>query len=994
MSSPAILSNVLSTLPPRPPTPPRETHHEVSAPFKHRFDPIEARTSVHTPPGLQSPSSTIATNSTSRRIRKKVGFSAQAEYQEPPVYREGNALKQHPTPVSLPRSASKPVKSILKVTHHVPNIFDPATGAASDDPSNPNGNLAAMLESTIHALAGNDRSIKIDAYIILPQALRASSNLPDRVALQEKMGLFMQFMQRDIASKPSEGAHDPQMVIYALNLLITFLNFPAIATTITSDFGIFIVDHCIRTFEDPAASKDITRRLMQVLSLQNFPSRVMTSDRVGRLVAALHNIDHLRGKSIVHYRVLVYKKLVKQSRQLMIVHSDWLWDLFTDMLSTTTVKETRSSAISLGLELAFSVGHEKHLSRKIMEVLNSNNDGQRYIQYCEERLRSMIKDKQESCLVPDIWSVVLLLLHLPFDKWDYSKEWLQVIQSCFNSADFATKIAANRAWNRLVYLMSLDGLQFSKHLSTLTTPLLGQLKRKGPGKTTEDLRMAVLGGVCNLLYYTFKPNADPSLMDRYWDRSVKPIIAILLDPASDAAHENLQQASSILGGLFNCTTPRRWREDRIVDLAYTKPEELPSVDAKWIRLNTARVFAAVENILEKDFCSLSKLESATSKLWQALVATVAAAAAKEIKVSPDTAAFVAEALNALQNVWNRGFVSKSDTASTEFLAAARMYLQTMTTSLGLLPFTDKQKRNPKSPVFSLFSVLSSLPSGVPDDQDYADFLSDVFSPFFASKGDKAKIDLAQDLLATIPLETPRPFGTWLLVANKISSWLEPGHHSHQSSGSGSDAPIGSEYRDIVKVLERGIKSTPNLPWKPWESLFYALFERVREETGDAGVAIVVVEPLAKVLVDQLSPPGTERSPMPNGIKCVTELISVATQPRDKQAVDAARRRLWGTVLAGSRSSTFDTFEMLYRAVNEALGTKYKEFDSADTDSVVHLLKEIAGFFDRCNRQLFPRAMLALQDGFSPWIQDSNRLLGSQSSAVLAAVSEHNPYAPS
>ncbi|KAK4227237.1 putative telomere length regulator protein rif1 [Podospora fimiseda] len=984
MSSPATVSNVLSTLPPRPPTPPRETHHEVQAPFKHTLDPNDSRTSVHTPPGLQSPSSSITTNSTSRRIRKKVGFSAKAEYQEAPVYREGSALKQHPTPVSLPRSASKPIKSILKVTNHVPNLFNSTNGIASHDSSNPNGNLTTMLESTIYALAGTDRWSKIDAYVILPQALRASSNLPDRVALQEKMGLFMQFMQRDIVSKTPDGAPDSQMVVYALNLLITFLGFPAIASTMTNEFGIFIVDHCIRTFEDASASKDITRRLMQVLSLQNFSSRVMSSDRVGRLVTALHNIDHLKGKSIVHYRVLVYKKLVKQSRQLMIVHSDWLSDLFTDMLSTTTVKDTRLSAISLGLEMAFSGGHEKHLSRKVMELLNSDSQGQRYIQYCEERLKAMVKDKQESVVVPEIWSVVLLLLRLPFDKWDYSTPWLHLIQSCFNSGDFATKIAANRAWNRLVYLMALDDFQFQKHISTLTTPLLGQLKRKGPGKTTEELRHAVLGGICNLFYYTFKPNANPTLMDRYWDRSVKPVIATLLDPASEVAQDNLQQASAILGGLLNCTTPRRWREDRIVDSTHIKPEELPLIDAKWIRRNTTRVFGAVEDILAKDFCALASLDSATRKLWQALVATVAAAAAKEIKVSQDTANFVVEALNVLQNIWTRGYESTSQTSSTEFLAATKAYLQTMTNALGVLPFTDKPKRNPKSPLFSLFSTLSSLPPGLPDDQDFADFLSDVFAPFFASKGEKSKMELAQELLATTPLETPRPFGTWLLVANKISTWLEPGHSSHQSSGSGSDAPVGHNYRDIVKVLERGIKSTPNLPWKPWETLFYALFERVREETGDAGVAILVIEPLSKVLVDQLALPGAERAPMPNSVRCVTELVSVATQPRDKHAVDAARRRLWGTALAGSRSSSFDTFEMLYKAVNEALESQYNEFNPNDTDPVIHLLKEVIGFFERCNRQLFLRSLVALQGGFLPWIQDSNRLLGSQSSAVLAA----------
>jgi hypothetical protein len=846
-----------------------------------------------------------------------------------------------------------------------------------------------MLESTLQQLAGGDRDSKLDAYLMLTRAWKTSNNLPDRVALQEKMTLFTQFMQRDIVAKTPEGTLDTSLVNHALNLLNTFLHFPAIASTISSDFGVFLVDHCIRSFEDPSTPKDTARRLMQAISLQNFSSKVMTSDRVGRLVSSLHNIEErLKGKSIVLSRVLIYRKLVQQSRQLMILHSDWLLDMFTDMLSN--VRDIRSAAISLGLEAAFSIGHEKQLSRKVMEVFNLSYEDRRYIQYYEEKLMAMTKDKYESAVVPEIWSVVILLLRVRLDKWEYAVPWLHVIQNCFNSTDFPTKIAANHAWGRLAYLMHLEERASPKNLATLTAPLTAQLRRKGSGRTSEELRQVVLGAICNLFYYAFKPNTSSTLLDGYWDASVRPVLDKLLDPAAEAADDNLRQASAILGGLFDCITPRRWRVDHIVETSIVRPDELPAIDSKWIRQNTKRVFEAVEPILEQDFLALAKTGSALNYLWQNLVTAVASAAAKEIKVSRDTALFVTGALSVLQNLWNRGLTDMADAEDkvVNFLLSVRAYLEIMISSLGLLPFTEKSGKpqaSAKAPLYALFSMLSTLPPGVSDDKDFAEFFGSVFAPFFASKGDKARMDLAQDLLSAIPMDTPRPYGPWLLVAENIMGWLEPGYHSHQSAISAGETPVGHDYRDIVKVLERGIRSTPNLPPNHWESLFHACFQRVREETGDAGVAVVVIEPLAKVLVEQFTVHGLVDYPL-GCVRYVTELVSVATQPRDKQAVDAARKRLWGTALAGSRSSSFDTFDNLYRVVSEVLGYLYSHFNPADTDSTVQLFEELGGFFDRCNRHLFLKAMGSLQDGCLPWFEDRNRLLGSQNNSVFAAVS--------
>ena len=170
------------------------------------------------------------------------------------MFLDGEGTRQHPTPLSLPRSASKPVKSILKVTTPVSNLLD-STTKGDCNPSDPQVNLAAMLESTLQQLAGGDRDSKLDAYLMLTRAWKASNNLPDRVALQDKMSLFTQFMQRDIVAKTPEGNLDTSLVNPSLNLLNTFLPFPAIASTISNDFGVFIIDHCIRSFEDASTPR-------------------------------------------------------------------------------------------------------------------------------------------------------------------------------------------------------------------------------------------------------------------------------------------------------------------------------------------------------------------------------------------------------------------------------------------------------------------------------------------------------------------------------------------------------------------------------------------------------------------------------------------------------------------------------------------------------------------------------------------------------------------
>ncbi|KAI0880061.1 uncharacterized protein GGS22DRAFT_198383 [Annulohypoxylon maeteangense] len=1024
VSQVASVPRSLESLPTRPPTPPREKKQDVPSSSKQILSsqPIDTRLNLHTPPNYTSDIADPS-NVSSRRSRKKVGFLSQAEYREAPTYAGKENVRKQATPASALSSVNsvKPVKSILKQTSS-PILRNSLELLASGDEGIGQINIVTMLDSTIKQLAGADRDSKIDAYTMLARALKASNNLPDRIALHDKMSLFMQFIQRDVTTKDSSGTIDSSMVNHALTLLCTFFHFPAIASTLSSDFGIFIIDHCIKSFDDPLIPKDVIRHLMQVVACQDFSGKVMTADRVGRLITTLHKIEeHIKGKSIIMSRILIYRRLVKQAKSQMATHSDWLLDLFTDMLSS--LKEIRLSAIALGLEASFAVGKEKQLSRRVMEILQLQVEETRYIEYYMERLMSMTKDKTESASVPQVWSVIILLLRCPVDRWEFFTPFLEIIQRCFNSGDYHTKLEANYAWNRLVYCLHFNESSFSKTIGTICQPFLSQLRRKGGNKQADEIRKVVVAGVCNLYYYAFGPNSSATRIESYWNICVQPLILQLtplkvdgksVDKTAPIPPENLTQSILMLTSLFNSSTARLWKEDRVAENTLIRPDELPALDPKWVRRNAKRVFDIVEPILKSTFLELANPESPSCRLWRALVGAVATAASKEVKVSSETATFMAQSFNTLVSIWSNG-LGQPDVepdSQQKFLDATQTYISTMAESLGVLPFTEKllslqNSQNEKSfklvatpsnrsgksqglvrtPLHHLFSMLSTLPPGVPDNDGLLNLIRVVFDPFILSRpSSNGKVDLARELMQTLPGDVSCSYGSWVFISDILSLSLESSQSSYQTNTSSSQpTTIGHEYREIVKHLERGIKSTPNLPWEQWHSLFQLLVTRVTYEAGEAGCAIMIVEPFAKSLWEFTS--SCEDAMPYNLFKTSIELVAAARQPRDRQALDAARRRLWGTSIAGSRSASFDPFDNFYRLTNHLLRIAYLHFVQYDENEIIApLLTEITSFLARCNPSLVLKSLLQLQDGISFWVQDADTKYSSrQSSKVSEAV---------
>jgi hypothetical protein len=654
------------------------------------------------------------------------------------------------------------------------------------------------------------------------------------------------------------------------------------------------------------------------------------------------------------------------------------------------------------MEAGYALRPGNQSVRKVTEILQSTDGDseQTYIDFYIQKLSEMVKDKQRSSIVPQIWSVVTLFLRCPLDRWEYYAPWFSLIQAAFNTSDSSTKQEANYAWNRYVYLSLADGKAPPKVFNALCQPFLSQLRRKLSIKQPEEstkMRRTVISGACNLLYYAFRPGHDRSpLPEVIWDATVQPLVSQLvgLDGTREPQSDDVMQASRILVGLLDVATPVVWREDRIMDLPPVRPDELPSIESKWIRKNSERIFKAVGPIIEMKFLDLANKESLAYRLWQALLGSVAAASAKDIKVSEDTLKFLASSFSLLSLVWSKGCQGDEAILTQKFFPSVRNFVKVLFDALGMLPFTEKklsmtvanvfvpvatpsqrlnQPEKPqgvvRNPLQHLFSILCTMPPGAADDEHFADFFQSVFDIFLIGKNAKSRLGVCRELSLLLPQNTLSPYAVWILEASAVRLALET---PEDLSAPRIGKLPGPEFREVVSLLERGLVSHPNLPFSHWHALFEYFSGRVAREFGDAGRAIVIVEPLAKLMLSNISFDSAKLCT--KSVKTTQSLFETARLPRDRQALDAAQRKIWGSPYAATKAGSSDPFDNLYRLGNLILSSCYENLRVTQTTDIASLLSVIATFLVA----LFPQTELntvhKLQEGLSLWFQDEKAQL--------------------
>ena len=1003
----------VSTLPPllpaaRPPTPPRESNHgeTKSSNLIGRFFQKESssrRSSTNsnfTPESsAESPSQPAGVSS-----RKKVGFADWTEYSEPPeVSFDGKGQITHAVQRLPPSAERKPSKSILKPSNgsHEED-YSSVGGSTKLLPPHHHATFATMLESIVQQLAGKDRSSKQDAYLMLSGSLKASDNIPDMKALKEKMPLLCQFIWRDLSEKLENGNTDSTLVTKALVLLSSFLQKPAVAETFPTEFPMHIVDHAIKVLEDGTASKDILKHLMFVLAQQNFSPKIMNQERTGRLIFALHQIEsHVKGKSIIMGRLEIYRTLLRQSKPHMLSNTTWVPDLFTDMMSS--IREIRTSAITFGLESSFVLGRERNASRAVSNLFEGETtdekDGPKFADFYASKLRDVVKNKEDnSSTVPQIFSVLVLFLrHKPqlLEQWAYLNLFLGVLQHCFNSSDSATKMEANYAWNRLIYAILPNDKTPPNVRGILSRPLIAQLKRSS--------RKATMSSVCNLLYYALRPNSPPAQLDMYWDEYVVSIVGQCLvagmrsDP--DLVAKDATDACNILHGLFNPTTIPPWTETRAMENFQqnnVEPKALPALDSKWLRKSYSRVFPVLGPLLEKLYWDLGE-DSDVARLWEAYVASIASPMRQEVKVSIDTMGCVASLFSLLHKIWNLGPKNVGSLnpckepalpqSTSAFLRSFERLVSTAISGLGLLAFTEKllcitqdtfiaivtPSQHPKKPrgitkppIQHLILLLVKLSPNLEYDLRFSQMVRNILHPFFESRTSrKSRLDLVRDLLPLLPAEGTVPCRlVWQILAEFAAIAVDT--RDEKDVNRGSEQPLGVEYREVVSILEVGIGISPNQPLSRWNALLGALATSATLDAGDAGRAIAVIEPLAKSFL----PTPTTTVAARTGLAYLHSLVGqVVPYPRDRQALDAARRRLWGTDNAGSKGSSFDPYVHLYEYIQNCLVAGYDSLSKQNHHDYAVMISSVTTLLDRCPTQLSLIVLIKIQKGISCWIVD-------------------------
>jgi hypothetical protein len=1008
--SPGI--RLLENLPQRPPTPPRESDHSrVQAEGSVLRRVLSDTLGVQTPPNNSPEPLNRSSNGTSDKSRKRVEWSAWTEYKEPPIR---DSLLQDGLRPLPPSGELKPAKSILKPYNGI-NPADRRSGIGKLAAPHTYPNFATMLESIVKQLAGEDRSSRIDAYLTLSGVLKASDDVPDPRALKEKMSLLTQFIQRDMSAKTASGTLDTVIINNALILLAFFVWNPPIADCLSNDFCAYVVEHSISALKEPLVSKDIVKHLLFILGRQNFSLKIMNAERVRRLIEALVDIEeHVKGRSIVLGRVAIYRKLLRQARTSMLASVLWVENLFTDMTSNS--REVRAPAVTFGFEAALLLGTEKQVSRAVMDLFRRDVGETKYAHTYSKRLGLMVQNKQDGDLVPQIWSIVVLFLRYrthQLEHWEFMMPWMHVIEKCFNSSDHDIKMQANLAWNRLVFAIQLDEGTVPTMLKFLGKVLDLQLKRKLVGRHAKEARQITIGSVCNLFYYALNPNATSNQLDLYWDEYVVQLIGKTLvardQVNSDTEEEDLVHTCDIVSALLDIS-PKAWINNRATENGIVKADELPSIDPKWIRKNAQRVFKVLGPLIQKCFKDLNKWESSIELVWSRFVVSVGAAGAKEVKVSNDTMSSVACVFTLLYKLWETGPRDLPGDESGSYQSFQKVFtlLVTMTTtSLGVLPFSErllamgpqenfavvatpshhphKPRGEIKCPLHHLFVLLARPAPAIRCDESYLEMVKTILEPFFEDrKTRRSRVELAKDLSQLLPLSASDSRASpvlWRVLARfaMMAFDLKPASGTNSSSNNGSlDQLLGSEYRNLVKILEHGIFLSAEEPLPDWKELFTATIAQVTTDAGQGGRAISIVEPLSRMLEDRV--PQTQQKP---SLAYCTILVSNALYPVDKQALEASRRRLWATSNASTKSASFDPYSHFYVYVRFCLQLSYNSLTVDDSVDASELLSSVSNLVNGCPTILVTGLLVGIQDGLAPWILDEAAKFGGRKLSMLA-----------
>ncbi|PWY86056.1 hypothetical protein BO70DRAFT_378728 [Aspergillus heteromorphus CBS 117.55] len=970
---------VLGPLSARPPTPPRTSR------ILEKERPEDSPVVVHTP--RDSPFSVNgSTGAPSSRQSKRVNFSPWTKYIKPPSFANSAAKSKLDLKSLPPSNECKPAKSILKPTAPYAPVDAPSTGPHTPD------SFAMLLESILQQLAGEAISSRLDAYMQFFGALRAYEDLPGEQEIVARLGLITQFIHRDVSGDLTTGGPlHTNLVIQALKLAVALVWHNEVAVRLPDDFKIFLVDHSINCLQDAKMPKSVVTHYLSVLSTQNFHSKIMTNARVLRILTVLHELtNRVTGSAIVSQRLSIYSRVLSQSKSVFVSNAMlWMDHLITGLLHH--VKDIRIKAISVGFQTSITCGPNPTLSKSVREIFGRPLDGGRKLvtEICE-RMTRMMANTDCGIHVPQIWSVIILLLrNKKFDigQWEHFKEWVLVLQRCFNCSDSSIKAQAIVGWNRFVLVIGPSDTTSPSLLRMLSKPIISQFDRKKQDKQPSQLALC---SYYNLLYYAFRPSASFQHLDVVWEEYIaspaSSIFSLVPNLSDRLAH--------VLSNMLWTPQARIWVENKVNESNKLDPEELPSIDSKWIRSRITSVLGVFEEIFKSSVWAPDIEQSHIAAAWLSLSRALSYASSKEITPTPESMQAVAHVLGLLQRLWNAGPSSLNAAVENDSLAVFherfRFLSTTVIYSLGSARFTEKlllktadetfqaattpTHRHPRanttldSPILHFLRFISEPSSSGPT-PSYLRLVNGVLE---ATCNDKLSRSSRLELLRQCSEAQPYDMASHIDNGSLAEAvWTSTAQLSAASLASfpmetarERDGSVSRDYENIVKILSAGLKFAD--VFQVWSQLVDSLIRVVRTEKSDQAIAAMAVEPLAEAIITHGA-----RNTCPPSASLLKHSLSISYCHESG--------------LGNSQELFFP--QKLVALVNKTLLGSYESFDPLETSGIADFIECLTSLLGSGVTTFRTTVLAHIQQPLTSYLRDGARKLNVESgveSRILTA----------
>jgi hypothetical protein len=419
-------------------------------------------------------------------------------------------------------------------------------------------------------------------------------------------------------------------------------------------------------------------------------------------------------------------------------------------------------------------------------------------------------------------------------------------------------------------------------------------------------------------------------------------------------------------------------------------EELPALDAKWVRKSLSTILKFVETLLDAAPWSVEEgRDEPVKMMWLSLLQSLKAASAQEVTASSESKDAMAHIVNLLRRVWDTHTAQLALSQETEDTWADKFcfLLETTVEWLGPLQFSDKcltrngldefeaaastpsnrsrQSGVRTSPMLYFVDLLVNQSEGKLSDHVRLRALELLLQPCFGSQNTRlGRLGLLRDCASAVgPSTTIVATSFWVQTAGLVKVCID-----HRSSDpNDTSRQLGKEYEAVVDILRLGF---PCLVAQSCSlDVLSSVVETVRTEAGESAVVLAVVEKVSECILKQSS---SEQQTI--SLSWLSILLRNLPEKINKRTLDQGRQKLWPSSSAPGRSPDFDPYNHLYNVVISAGSAAYVELNARRGDVLGEFIAALTSSIETCPISLLAVYLRKVQATIRLWVEDPEQKL--------------------